>query len=97
MSVLDVGSHEPATPRYARTEFEIALDSPVVYLDYGESTLLQTQDAITNCVAVDLYCDLHIDTVQPTSNTLVFCDHRDLLLATVYMSKYHRFTVRCVN
>ena len=81
---------DPHTPRYACAEVD--LSQPVVRLDYGD-LMLQTQDSLTNCVAVDLYCDLHIHTTQPTANTLVFDCDRDLIIAVLYMSRYDRFTV----
>jgi len=82
---------DPHTPRYACAE--VSMNQPVVQLDYGD-LLLQAQDSLTNCVAVDLYCDLGINTTQPTANTLVFDSERDLTLAVLYMSRYDRFTVR---
>ena len=81
---------DPKTPRYACAEVNI--DQPMVRLDYGD-LLLQAQDSLTNCVAIDLFCDLHINSTQPTANTLVFDSERDLTLAVLYMSRYDRFTV----
>ena len=81
---------DPHTPRYACAE--VGINQPMVKLDYGEM-LLQAQDSLTNCVAIDLFCDLNITTTQPTANTLVFECERDCTLAVLYMSRYDRFTV----
>lgn len=81
---------DPHTPRYACAE--VSLDQPVAHLDYG-NMLLQAQDSLTNCVAVDLYCDLHIHTTQPTANTLVFDTVEDRTVAMLYMGRYDSFTV----
>ena len=85
---------DPHTPRYACAEVDMA--QPVVRLDYGD-LMLQTQDSLTNCVAIDLYCDLGISVTQPTANTLVFDSDRDVTLALLYMTRYDKFTVRTAS
>jgi len=82
---------DPHTPRYATAE--VNLEDPMVQLVYPEHSMLQYQDSITNCVAVDLYCDLSVTTTQPTANTLVFESDRDRTLALLYMTRYPQFTV----
>jgi len=82
---------DPRTPRYAQqhTQHQYAL-----HLEYHNTKLPQAQDAITNAVAVDLYCELGLDTQQPDCATLVFDSEPEQTMAALFLSRYTQFTVR---
>ena len=69
---------------------------PYLQLNYGDR-YLDTQDALTCAVCVDLMVDLHIHTIQPTANVIVFESSRDLTLATLYLSQYSYFSIVAHN
>jgi len=65
----------------------------VLVLEYYTINTPAAQDALTNAAAVDLYCDLGIDTHQRDAVTLVFDSEPEQTMALVYLSCYAQFTV----
>jgi len=81
---------DPPTPRYAQPHQD---QQCAIVLHFSDILLPQAQDAITNSVAVDLYCDLGIDTQQTDCCTLTFDTEEQQTVALLYCSRYDRFTV----
>ena len=72
---------------YPVPPMNIRLRDPYVIIDHGDR-YLDIQDHLTHCVSIDLWCDLHIHTVQPCHNILVFSQPRELTLASLYLTGY---------
>ena len=81
---------DPHTPRYARPH---TVQQYSISLNFVNILLPQAQDAITNSVAVDLYCDLGIESQQTDCATLVFDSETAQTMAALYMSRYPQFRI----
>jgi len=82
---------DPHTPRYARPH---TVQQFSLHLVFKDILLPQAQDSITNSVAVDLYCDLGIESQQTDCATLVFDSEQLQTMAALYMSRYTQFEVQ---
>ena len=78
---------DPHTPRYAQRRTP---QGPSIRLEYDSDLTQQTQDTLTACIAVDLHCDLGIDTEQPNCDTLLFETEQHRTVAMLYISRYDR-------